>query len=195
MKALLDFVPLLLFLIVYRMPPQEIALAGFDAQLGGIMSATVVLLVSSALIYSALAWHQRRLDLGQWVTLLLSFVFGTLTLVLHDEAFIKWKAPMIHWAFAIGFLASPYVGDRKLLIERLTGPLVQGLGGLPAQAWRRLNQVWAFYFLAAGALQLYVAFWHSAIWVEFKIFGSIAMSMAMLTAQALYVLTKRVPAS
>ena len=193
MKALLDFVPLLLFLIVYRTSPQDFMLAGIEMRIGGIMSATVVLLVASALVYGAIAMRQRRLDLGQWVTLSLSFAFGTLTLVFHDEAFLKWKAPMIHWVFAIGFLASPHVGERKLLIERLTGPLVQRFGGLPLESWRRLNVAWAAYFAVAGALQLYVAFRHPAIWVEFKIFGSIAMSMTMLSAQTLYVLAHRRP--
>ncbi|MFT4046234.1 MAG: septation protein IspZ [Solimonas sp.] len=92
MKTFAEFIPLLLFLIVYRPPPREIGIAGYAVGVGGIVSATVVLLAVSVVVYGLLAWRQRRLDPGQWTTLLLGLVFGTLTLVFRDEAFLKWKA-------------------------------------------------------------------------------------------------------
>ncbi len=46
-KQIIDFVPLLLFFIVYKLEPRAIELAGFNLTLGGIFSATAVLIISS----------------------------------------------------------------------------------------------------------------------------------------------------
>ena len=45
---------------------------------------------------------------------------GTLTLVLHDERFLQWKAPGVYALLALIFFGSQFVGD-KPLIERIMG--------------------------------------------------------------------------
>ena len=47
MKQLIDYIPLITFLIVYKMEERIISLAGYDYTLGGIFSATEVLVTTS----------------------------------------------------------------------------------------------------------------------------------------------------
>jgi len=97
-KQLMDFIPLILFFIVYKIEPRSIELLGQQVTFGGIFSATAVLIGSSLLVYGALLIFHRRLDKGQWLTLIGCLAFGGLTLALHDETFLKWKAPKpLYW--------------------------------------------------------------------------------------------------
>ena len=69
MKQFIDFIPLLLFFIVFKMDPRTVEFAGQSIAIGGIFSATGVLIASSLLVYGTLFAVQRRLEKGQWLTL------------------------------------------------------------------------------------------------------------------------------
>lgn len=181
MKQFIDFIPLLLFFIVFKLEPRSVEFAGQSLQLGGIFSATAVLIASSVLVYGSLFALQRRLEKGQWLTLAACLVFGGITLALHDETFLKLKAPVLNGLFALGFAASHWFGD-KLLIERMMGHAIS----LPQEIWRRLNLAWIGFFLFAGSANLFVAFTFQSIWVDFKVFGSLAMTLLFLVGQGFY---------
>jgi intracellular septation protein len=180
-KQFIDFIPLLLFFIVFKLDPRSVEFAGQSFQLGGIFSATAVLIGTSVLVYGSLFAIQRRLEKGQWLTLAACLVFGGITLVLHDETFLKLKAPVLNGLFALGFAGSHWIGD-KLLIERMMGHAIS----LPQEVWRRLNLAWIGFFLFAGSANLFVAFTFQSIWVDFKVFGSLAMTLLFLVAQGIY---------
>lgn len=181
MKQFLDFIPLILFFIVYKMDPRTIELAGQSVELGGIFSATAVLLLSSLVTYGLLLLVQRRLDKGQWLTLAGCLLFGGMTLAFHSETFLKWKAPVINWLFASAFAASQLIGD-KVLVERMMGHAIK----LPTPVWRRLNLAWVVFFLFSGSANLFVAFTFHEFWVDFKVFGSLGMTLLFLIGQGLY---------
>ncbi|GAB6389873.1 septation protein A [Stutzerimonas marianensis] len=187
-KQIIDFVPLLLFFIVYKLEPRAIELAGFNLTLGGIFSATAVLIISSLIVYSALFVHQRRLEKSQWLTLGACLLFGGLTLALHSETILKWKAPVLNWLFALAFLISQFVGDRPL-IQRMMGHAVE----LPAHQWARLNVAWVLFFLICGSANLFVAFVYPAIWVDFKVFGSLGLTLLFMAAQAVFLVRHMQP--
>jgi intracellular septation protein len=180
-KQFIDFIPLILFFIVYKLDPRTVEFAGQDLQIGGIFSATAVLIGASVLVYGALFIIQRRLEKGQWLTLAACLVFGGITLALHDETFLKLKAPVLNGLFALGFAASHWFGD-KVLIERMMGHAIS----LPAEIWKRLNLAWIAFFLIAGSANLFVAFTFQSIWVDFKVFGSLAMTLLFLVGQGFY---------
>ena len=54
MKQFIDFIPLLLFFIVYKLDPRVIDIAGHELTVGGIYSATAVLIISSVVVYGAI---------------------------------------------------------------------------------------------------------------------------------------------
>jgi len=180
-KQFIDFIPLILFFIVYKLEPRAIELAGHSITLGGIFSATAVLILASVVVYGALLIHQRKLEKGQWLTLGACLLFGGMTLAFHSETFLKWKAPVVNWLFALAFTASHFIGD-KPLIQRMLGHAM----ALPAEVWKRLNLAWIGFFLFCGFANLFVAFTFHEIWVDFKVFGSLGLTVLFLVAQGVY---------
>jgi len=180
-KQFIDFIPLILFFIVYKISPQAVDILGHSFMVGGIFSATAVLIASSIVVYGILYIQQGKLEKSQWLTLAGCLVFGSLTLAFHSETFLKWKAPVVNWVFALVFAGSHFVGDR-LLIQRIMGHALT----LPQAIWTRLNIAWIVFFLFCGAANLYVAFTYQAFWVDFKVFGSLGMTLVFLIGQGIY---------
>lgn len=180
-KQFIDFIPLILFFIVFKISPREIELLGYSFQFGGIFSATAVLVIASIVVYGILFIKQKRLDNNQWITVGGCLFFGCLTLLLQDEVFIKWKAPAVNWIFALVFLGSQFIG-KEPVIKRLMGKAVT----LPDNVWTKLNIAWVIFFIICGAANLFVAFTYESIWVDFKVFGSLIMTIIFIIAQGIY---------
>ncbi|MGV8919943.1 MAG: septation protein A [Pseudomonas sp.] len=181
MKQFIDFIPLLLFFIVYKIEPRVIDLMGHSVTVGGIFSATAMLIISSIVVYGILFITQRKLEKSQWLTLIACLVFGSLTLAFHSEAVLKWKAPVVNWVFALAFAGSHFIGDRPL-IQRIMGHALS----LPQAIWTKLNIAWIIFFLFCGAANLYVAFTYQDFWVDFKVFGSLGMTLLFLLGQGIF---------
>ncbi|QAX82212.1 septation protein A [Candidatus Pseudomonas adelgestsugas] len=181
MKKLIDFIPLLLFFIVTKLDPIVIEISRHKLLFGGIYSATAVLIISSIVIYSAIFIIQRKLEKSQWLSLFACLVFGGLTLAFHNETFLKWKAPVINWLLAMVFMVNYFIGDH-LLIKKIMGHTLT----LPESIWTRLSVAWIIFFIFCGAANLFVAFTFQAYWVDFKIFGSLGMTVLFLVGQGIY---------
>jgi len=189
-KQFVDFIPLLLFFIVYKLEPRVVEVGGFSVSIGGIFSATAVLILSSIVVSTILLVRQRRLEKAQWLTLGACLLFGGLTLALHSEAILKWKAPVLNWLFALAFAGSHFIGDRPL-VQRMMGHAVQ----LQPAQWTQLNIAWVLFFLVCGGANLFVAFVYPAIWVDFKVFGSLGLTLLFMAGQALYLVRHSSPQS
>ncbi|SEJ41525.1 septation protein A [Pseudomonas sp. NFR16] len=181
MKQFIDFIPLILFFVVYKISPQAVDILGHNFMVGGIFSATAMLIASSIVVYGILYVRQGKLEKSQWLTLIACLVFGSLTLAFHSETFLKWKAPVVNWLFALIFAGSHFIGDR-LLIQRIMGHALT----LPQAIWTRLNIAWIVFFLFCGAANLYVAFTYQDFWVDFKVFGSLGMTLLFLIGQGIF---------
>lgn len=168
MKILADLFPVILFFIAY--------------QLYDIYVATQVAIGAAVL---QVAYHKLRygsVENMHWVTLGLLVVFGGLTLALRDPLFIKWKPTVVNWLFGCAFLLSQLFMKRSLL-RRMMDHAVH----LPDHAWLRLNMAWVVFFFAMGILNLYVAYNYSEeIWVNFKLFGFLGLTLAFMLAQGFY---------
>ena len=181
MKQFIDFIPLILFFIVYKISPQAVDILGHSFMVGGIFSATAMLIASSIVVYGILYVRQGKLEKSQWLTLVACLVFGSLTLAFHSETFLKWNAPVVNWVFDLIFAGSHFVGDR-LLIQRIMGHALT----LPQPIWVKLNIAWIVFFLFCGAANLYVAFTYQDFWVDFKVFGSLGMTLIFLIGQGIF---------
>ncbi|WP_342753606.1 septation protein A [Pantoea sp. MBD-2R] len=169
MKQLLDFLPLVVFFIFYKL--YDIFVAS-----GALIVATALALVISWVLY-------RKLEKMTLVTFVLVTVFGTLTLVFHNDEFIKWKVTVIYTLFAAALLFSQFWMKQPLIQTMLGKELT-----LPAFAWRRLNVAWALFFFACGLANIYVAFWLSQeFWVNFKVFGLTGLTMLFTLISGLYI--------
>ncbi|MDD7804965.1 MAG: septation protein IspZ [Endozoicomonas sp. (ex Botrylloides leachii)] len=180
MKQLIDFIPLVVFFVVYKMDPRVIEVGGNTYQLGGPFSATLVLMLVSAIVYGGLLLKNRTLEKSHMVTLVAVLGFGGMTLAFHDVAFLKWKAPIVNWVFAAAFLGSQFIGQKPLIQRMLDHALT-----LPDEIWRRVNMSWVVFFIFLGAANLYVAFSFHDIWVDFKVFGSLILTFIFVIIQLL----------
>ena len=168
MKILIDFFPIALFFGAYKLYDIYVAT-------GVLMAATVV---QMALIYAI----DRKLQLMHKITLALILVFGTLTLVLQDDRFIKWKPTVLYTAMAIALAAAVW-GFRKNTLKLLLGSQLD----LPDAVWMRLNLVWIVYCAFMATLNAYVAaFYSTEVWVNFKLWGY-AFPLVFIVAQGFYI--------
>src|SRR5690606_24017006 len=139
-----------------------------------------VLIISSVIVYGLLFVLQRKLEKGQWLTLIACLVFGGMTLAFHSETFLKWKAPVVNWLFATAFAASHFIGDRPL-VQRIMGHAIS----LPQPLCLRPNLPWVVFFLIGGFANLFASFTFHAIWVAFKVFGSLGLALLFLIGQCI----------
>jgi intracellular septation protein len=171
MKLFLDFFPIVIFFIVYKVSGNDLIMA-------------TAILIPATMLQMAYTWlTAKRIEKMQWVTLVMVVFFGGMTVLFKDGIFIKWKPTVVNGLFALVFLASQFVGN-KPVIQRLLESGVQ----LPQQAWRRLNMAWVIFFVLIGIINLYVAFHFSeATWVNFKLFGMLGLTLAFIVIQGFYI--------
>ncbi|HEY0685194.1 MAG TPA: septation protein A [Steroidobacter sp.] len=176
MQLLFDFFPVIAFFGTYQLT-------------GDLFTATAVIIVA-VIAQTAWQWFRhRKVSQMALVSGVLVLIFGGLTLLIHDKAFIQWKVTVVNWLFAAAFLASRFFGD-KLIIERMMGQNLQ----LERSLWQTLNWAWIVFFIALGALNLYVAYnFSEAFWVKFKLFGMLGLTVAFAIGQTLW-LSSKMPA-
>ncbi len=168
MKILIDFLPILLFFGAYK--------------LYGIYVGTAVLMAATAVQMAVTYALERKLQTMQKVTLALVLVFGTLTLVLQDERFIKWKPTVLYAAMAVA-LAVTVWGFGKNFLKLVLGNQLD----LPDAVWMRLNWAWVAYCLFMSIVNGYVAYYLSTdAWVDFKLWGYV-FPLVFIIGQGLYV--------
>lgn len=169
MKLLFDLFPVVLFFIAFKM---------YDLYV-----ATAVIIVATMLQVGYMYLKHKRVEKMHIITLLLIVVLGGLTLVLQDEAFIKWKPTLVNWGFALVFLGSHYIGS-KPIIERMMSQAIS----LPDEIWIRLSWLWIAFFMISGITNLWVAFtFDTDTWVNFKLFGLMGMTLVFIIIQGLYI--------
>ena len=192
MKILFDLLPVILFFVAYKLAGgnPEAAHGLATSWLGGgvapsqapILLATVVAILATI---GQIAWvwaRHRKIDTMLWISLSIILVFGGATLVFQNPTFIKWKPTALYWLFG-GVLALSALLFRRNLIRKMLEAQVK----LPDPVWTRLNFAWAAFFLAMGALNLYVAYnFSEAAWVDFKLFGGMGLMLAFVLAQGFY---------
>jgi len=165
MNPILEFFPIVLFFIAYKF---------YD-----IYVATGVVIVAT-ILQVAISWYKtRKVSTMQLITLGLILVMGGATIILQNEQFIKWKLSIIEWLFGVVFLGSQFVG-KKTVIERMLSANLT----LPDAVWRRLNTLWAIFFLSIGFINVYVMYHYSTDdWVMFKTFVVPGLMVVFLLGQ------------
>lgn len=168
MKQLLDFFPIILFFIAFKL---------YD-----IYVATAVVIVAT-IFQVAFTWYKyRKVETMQWITLGLIIVMGGATILLHDEQFIKWKLSIIEWLFGVAFIGSQFIG-KKPFVERMMSSSLS----LPTPVWRRLNLMWGCFFMGVGFINLYVMYhFNTEQWVTFKTFGVPGLMLIFILVQMVF---------
>ena len=164
LKLVLDLGPLLVFFVANSR-------FGIFAATGAFMAAIVIALAVAYVL-------TRHLPIMPLVTAIVVVVFGTLTLVLHDELFIKVKPTIIYVLFGGVLLAGLAFG------KSLLGIVFDSVFHLTQEGWRRLTLRWALFFLALAVLNEIV--WRTQttdVWVSFKVFGVVPLTFLFAALQ------------
>src|SRR5215813_8490626 len=105
-------------------------------------------------------------------------VFGTLTLLLHNEHFIKLKPTIIYLLFGAVLLGGLAAG------KPLLGMVFDSVFHLTEEGWHKLTLRWAVFFFALAILNEIV--WRSQstdVWVSFKVFGVVPLTFVFAAFQ------------
>ena len=152
LKLALDLGPLVLFFFANSR-------YGIFVATGTFMVAVLAALLASYVM-------TRQLPIMPVITAIIVLVFGGLTLILHNDTFIKIKPTIIYALFG-GVLLGGLIFNKPLL-----GTVFDSLFQLTEEGWRKLTLRWAIFFLALAVLNEIV--WRNTatdIWVDFKVFG------------------------
>ena len=157
LKLVLDIGPLVLFFAAN-------ARFGIYAATGAFMVAVLIALaVSYALT--------RHVALMPVVTAIIVLIFGGLTIVLHNDLFIKLKPTIIYVLFG-GTLLIGLLLDKPFL-----SIVFDQMFHLTDEGWRKLTWRWIIFFFALAVLNEIV--WRSFstdTWVSFKLFGVVPLT-------------------
>jgi intracellular septation protein len=159
LKLVLDIGPLVLFFA---------ANARF-----GIYAATGAFMVSVLAALAVSYVMTRHIAVMPVVTAVIVLAFGSLTIVLHNDMFIKLKPTIIYLLFG-GTLLGGLVFDKPLL-----GMVMDSFFNLTDEGWRKLTWRWALFFFALAILNEIV--WRTQttdFWVSFKLFGVVPLTFA-----------------
>ena len=168
MKQILDFIPILLFFAAYKT---------YDIYVGTgvLMAATVVQML---ILYRM----DGKLQTMHKITLALVLGFGAMTLIFHDERFIKIKPTVLYTFMGVALAFALFVLKKNFLKIMLGAQMC-----LPDSVWRNLTLAWVAYSLFMAALNAYVAYFYTTEqWVNFKLWGY-AFPLVFLLAQGLYI--------
>nr|RAW03717.1 septation protein A [Aerococcus urinae] len=174
LRMLLELGPLVVFFLLNA---KANALFGgpYDQNIfyatGGFMIATAASLAFSYLKF-------RKIPTMPLVTGVFVMVFGTLTLVLHNDTFIKLKPTLVNSLFAVVLLGAAFTG-RPLLKRLFDGAL-----DLTDEGWMILTRRWGFFFILLAVLNEVI--WRNfstEFWAGFKLFGILPLTVAFAMAQ------------
>ena len=138
---------------------------------GAFMVAIVAAMIASYVVV-------RHVPMMAIVTAVIVLMFGTLTLVLHDETFIKIKPTIIYGLFAA------ILGGGLLFGRSFIAILFNQMFNLTPKGWRILTMRWALFFLGMAVLNEII--WRTQstdFWVAFKAFGAVPLTMVFAISQ------------
>jgi intracellular septation protein len=185
LKLVLDLGPLVLFFLANSRPalflPLVSPLLPADVASGdrvGIFVATAVFMAAVVVALAISYALTRHLPVMPLVTAVVVLVFGSLTLILHDELFIKLKPTIIYLLFGGVLLGGLALGKPVL------GVVFDSVFHLTEEGWRRLTLRWALFFLALAVLNEII--WRTQstdFWVNFKVFGVVPLTFLFAAMQ------------
>jgi intracellular septation protein len=178
MKMALEFGPLAVFFITYRMyGGEEVMIGGTAYQ--GVVVATIAFIPAIILSLGISYAVTRHIPKMAAVTAVVVLVFGGLTIWLNDATFIKMKPTIVNTIFAI------ILGGGLLLRRSYLKMLMGDVLPLTDEGWMIFTKRWAIFFLFMAVVNEVI--WRTQtedFWVNFKVFGSLSITVVFMISQA-----------
>ena len=135
------------------------------------MVATVISLVISKIVF-------KHLPVMPFVSGVVVMVFGSLSIWLQDETFIKMKPTIVNTLFGVVLLGGLFFG------KSLLGYVFNAAFSLNEEGWRKLTLRWGIFFLFLAVLNEVV--WRNfsdEAWVNFKVWGTMPITILFTLSQ------------
>lgn len=174
LKFALEFGPLLVFFFVNAKQ--------------GILTGTLVFVVATVIALGLSYALVRRVPIMPLVSGVFVLVFGTLTVVLADDLFIKLKPTITNVLFGT-ILMGGLLAGRNFLKLVLESAFRMDERGWTIMAWR-----WAFFFYVLAVVNEVV--WRTMPtdwWVSFKVFGILPMTIVFSLLQLPLLMKHQLP--
>ncbi|NLS05701.1 septation protein A [Rhizobium sp. P32RR-XVIII] len=179
LKMALELGPLLIFFFANLRGAWLVEKFPALAELGGplfvatglFMAATIVSLVVSKFILG-------HLPVMPFVSGIVVLVFGSLSIYLQNETFIKMKPTIVNTLFGVALLGGLAFG------KSLLGYVFNAAFQLDAEGWRKLTVRWGIFFLFLAVLNEVV--WRNFsddFWIAFKVWGTMPITIIFTMAQ------------
>ena len=135
------------------------------------MAATVISLIVSKVMLG-------HLPIMPFVSGIVVVIFGSLSIYLQNETFIKMKPTIVNALFGVSLLGGLAFG------KSLLGYVFNAAFQLDAEGWRKLTVRWGIFFLFLAVLNEVI--WRNFsddFWVAFKVWGTMPITIIFTMAQ------------
>ncbi len=167
-NILCDYVPLVIFFIFYKFIPSS----------NPLITATIALVISSLIaILASYLLTKKVAKVALFSAIILTF-FGSATIFLHDDIFIKMKPTVVNLTFSMILFYCYFA--KKLWLSNLLGSKIQ----ISEKSWLQLSLRFAIFFTLLAILNEII--WRSFstdFWVQFKVFGMMPISIIFMLSQ------------
>ena len=196
-KLFFDLFPIILFFGAFKFgesDPQTAAdiltliTGGTGPEHAPVMLATLVAIVSTFVQIAIVFVRGKKPEPMLWISLAVIVVFGSLTIWLQNEMFIKWKPSILYWIFG-GILLFAQCTGRNYIRKLLSNAEIK----MPDTAWNTLQKAWIAFFATVGVISLVVAYTCATdTWVNFKLFGLMGLTLIFTIGMGFWI-AKHVP--
>ena len=133
LKFIIDFLPIVLFFIVYKN-------YGIYPAIYSMIAATAVQILFTKI-------SMGKYEKSHLITFALLIIFGGITLAFNDPAFIMWKVSVLYILFAFVLIGSIFIGE-KTLLQRMLGKEINA----PKNSWKNVTWLWGVGFLVIALI-------------------------------------------
>jgi len=135
LKFLIDFLPIVLFFIVYKN-------YGIYPAIYSMIAATLLQILFTKI-------STGKYEKSHLIAFALLIVFGGITLAFNDPAFIMWKVTVLYVIFALVLIGSIFIGE-KTLLQRMLGKEIN----MPKNSWKNITWLWGIGFLVIALINV-----------------------------------------
>ncbi|MCJ2176995.1 inner membrane-spanning protein YciB [Novosphingobium album (ex Hu et al. 2023)] len=177
-NLVVDFGPLLVFFLAYK----HYAPTGDGDSLGtvaAVIKGTIAFMVATVVALGVSKWRLGHISPMLWLTTVLIIGFGMLTVVFHNDFWIRIKPTAVYLMFAGVLFFGLWRG--KPMLKYL---LQSAFEGLNEEGWMKLSRNWAWFFLLLAVLNTVLVYTVSfETWLQAKLWGFTVLSFVFTFSQ------------
>ncbi len=177
-NLVVDFGPLLVFFLAYKYysPSGE---GSSLATVGAVIKGTVAFMIATVAALGISKWRLGHVSPMLWLTTVLIIGFGTLTVIFHNDFWIRIKPTAVYLMFSGVLFFGLWRG--KAMLKYL---LQSAFEGLNEEGWMKLSRNWAWFFLFLAVLNTALVYTVSfETWLQAKLWGFTVLSFVFTFSQ------------